>query len=285
MRHRRLLRRGLLVACAAVIAVALSGCDALLNTFTPNNPTAVAIVGQCWIAPYDDLNIRANWDNGYPIPCSQKHTLYTFAVPTLSSKLPKDWSEKGDKDVLRDSVSEAAQKACGKAFDKFLPKHKWYQELLNWYFYLPSRAEWKNGKRWVRCDLAVFAYNVPLTDRDIAALPENIEPLKKAVGSDPNRFRLCIEAKPAGSTAGPFNDPKAKIADCRKDPTWRLAAHGAVDVPAGADFPGTSEIQDAADAICLDKLPQRGIRRVAYGPTADVWAAGRREVQCWTTTQ
>ncbi|NEM91750.1 septum formation family protein [Galbitalea soli] len=273
-------RRGAATVLAAtLVAVILSGCT-VADVFRPNDPGADAFIGQCWFGPPDEITQWGTWTGDTAIGCGESHNLYTFAVDDLPKGIAKDWRRAGSSSTPSDVVSTAAQKLCAASFDRLLPTHSWKQELLTWYFFLPSASAWEQGKRWVRCDLGVYRLGTTLSTRTLRALPDPIRPMLDSVKTHPKAFELCLSG---ARNPSPLLDTSATLADCRRSPQWVLAARGALRASATDPYPGDATVAREVAALCRAATPGVGLERAGYGPTEMTWPLGRREVQCWVS--
>jgi hypothetical protein len=268
-----------LAACSLLPLPGQAKQPAPVSTPASSEPT----VGQCWDATYKNAGAWADWEGTSATRCSATHTLYTYGVVKLTGLLPTDWATSATNPALSDAISSKASAACDAPYQTFLPDLRWNQELVQSFFFVPTRAEWAKGARWVRCDVGQLDYGTPLASEEFAPLPAAISTLVTGVASDPDQYRFCVTT--SHSTAkGPLADSSAVVTDCRDNPQWQLTTHGDVAGNATAAYPSAKFLDQASTALCSAGL-NKGDVYVGYPPSKDEWATGDREIQCWVAVK
>lgn len=275
---------------AVAAAATLAGCGLLPSVSRPSQaPTSSAsakadagepAAGQCWNASIKDAGDWAAWDGHAATSCDKSHTLYTYGVGHISGLQPTDWAVSSSNPALRDDVAAAASKTCNAPYAKFLPTlTDISQSLLRVYFFVPSRAEWKSGARWVRCDLAQIDFGTSTAHERFAALPASIDTLVEGIASDPLAYALCVDTGHSTSK-GPFADSSDVITDCRNNPQWLYAQDGFFTQAADAPYPTKQQLSARVSTVCSANLMPDQVWS-AYYPTAATWKAGDRAIECW----
>ncbi|HEX3678266.1 MAG TPA: septum formation family protein [Galbitalea sp.] len=272
-----------LLALAGVVAVAISlaGCSLLPGIPAAKATPAAAkpVSGQCWNATTTQAADWTDWQGTSAVVCTSSHTLYTYQVGKISGETSSSWAASGDGSQLSPEVQTKADDAC--SISTLLPHLKWNQQLIEQYFFVPTKAEWKAGQRWVRCDVGVLATGTTLNNESFTALPNKISTLVKSVDSDPLRYEFCVNSSEAVTDIGPLDNPDATLGDCSKDPQWKLATRGNLPEAAGAPFPDDATANTESTKICAPAATGDGQIWLAYLPTKTGWASGDREVDCW----
>jgi hypothetical protein len=274
-------RRSLVpVVGAVVLTFVLAGCSLLpgAGTTTPvgaSTPTA----GQCWNASVTQASAWTDWKGGAATACATSHTLYTYQVGKITGVSSSSWAAAGDPTSLSEAVEAKADVAC--TISTLLPHEKWNQQLIQGYFFVPTEAAWKAGARWVRCDVGVLATGTTIENENFRALPSRISTFVASVSSDPAAYEFCVNSPQSATAEGPLDDPDSIIADCTKNPQWKLAAHGNLTGASGAPFPSDAVANAQSTKICSPAASGDGQVWIAYLPTKAAWASGVREVDCW----
>jgi hypothetical protein len=268
--------------------LALAGCSVVAPTKSAATPTAKPAstqpeAGQCWNATLANAGAWSEWQGAAATACSNSHTLYTFGVDKLTGLASTTWTTSSTNSTLNPAISTKAGTACAASYTKFLPAAKWNQQLINNFFFVPTRAQWQSGARWVRCDLGVIGYGTTVAKEKLSALPSSISTLVSAVSSDPARYGYCINTTQSTST-GPLSDAEGVVTDCRDDPQWTLATHGTLPGSASAAYPSSSTLKTEVNAVC-EKGLAKGDTFSAYYPSASDWKSGTREVECWVAAE
>lgn len=272
-------RRSVLVLLGAVALATLVASCSVVSPAPETSAAAKPAAGECWNGVLDHAEAWADWQGAAAVSCTAKHTLYTYAVGTISGETASTWGSAANPSALSAAIETKAARACDIA--TLLPHLLWNQQLIDDFFFVPTEAQWKSGARWVRCDVGELAFGTTLTAESLRALPAKISTLAASVASDPKRYELCVNSTVSTSAAGPLDDPHATIADCTKHPQWTLAAHGTLPEAAGAAFPDDATANAQSTTICAPAAAGDGEVWIAYLPTTGGWAADDREVTCW----
>ena len=272
--------RARLVGAAASIGIlaALSGCSAI-DSFLPHTLSASArpVAGDCWTSSVQTAGRAAAWTAGGAVPCSAKHQLATYAVVAVKSSA-KTWRTSDGN--LDDTIATAAMRGCDKKFWNMFPEAPDNGRLLRYFFVAPEQ-QWKKGARWVRCDVGVFRTGSLAEDPDFASLPSSIATLQKQLESTPDLFANCVTTTDPSGNTGPYDDPKAVIADCTRDYQWRFESAFTIPGEPGDPYPSDDTFNQVDQSECGDAADQDGSDWAAYVPTESRWAAGERGGSCW----
>ena len=275
-------------------------------------PSSSALVfGRCWNATYADVSTWTTWRGGDHVPCTEAHTTYTYAAEDLPDALVAD-IEAVNSDraslALQDDINEAAAQTCGTEFSQLLPTLTERQILVTWFSFLPTEAEWEEGARWVRCDIAVYAltatkthvatmeepqasaeHPVPASKAsapELLLLPASVHDLADSVAQRPSEYEYCLDDEGSGVADGPRDSTTAVTANCRNDPLWTYLGWESLPTPRGSPYPGGDAVFAAAQSACDDASLLRGEGSHwgwIYYPTEEGWNQGSRTVQCWST--
>ncbi|HEX4058546.1 MAG TPA: septum formation family protein [Galbitalea sp.] len=281
------------MAAALAVAFALAGCSIIPNPFHPNTsgsgdssaPAAsggsgAPKVGECWNATNSEADNWSDWEGQSATPCSTSHVLYTYAIGKIEGVSAKTWAKSGSPDQTSTAVADRADDAC--STEELLPKLKWTQQLIQGFFFLPSKADWRAGARWVRCDVGVLSYGTTIDNEALATLPAKISTLVAAVSSDPKRYNFCVTSPSPVNESGPLDSSSGRIADCRTDPQWVLEGHGNFPEPAGAAFPTDATANKESGDVCLKYVTDSNETWIAYIPSKSDWTkTNDREIDCW----
>lgn len=277
-------RKRLISSLAAAVAVvfALAGCSlipaALGIASNPASTTPKA--GQCWNTSDANADNWADWEGSGAVDCGGAHDLYTYQVGKVVGVSAKSWAASGDPTQVSNSIESKVDDACDSS--TLLPNLKWNQQLVSFFFFVPSESAWASGARWVRCDVGVLAYGTTLSDEALAKLPAKISTVVSSVSSDPEEYDFCMNSAVPVSESGPLDNPNAKIADCRADPQWALTGKGNLPEIPGAAYPSNATANSESSAICTRFVKTSSEIWIAYLPTKSDWkATNDREVDCW----
>jgi hypothetical protein len=278
MTHRRFTVAAL---GTAVLALVLSGCSLLPQSSSGGGPAPT--VGQCWNATLGQANAWADWHGSEAASCSSTHVLYTYGIGKVTGVSASDWTAKGSKTALDDTIAAKADESCDASYAKLLPTLAWSQQLVQAYFFVPTQAEWKAGARWVRCDVGVLATGTSVDKQKLSELPTRISTFTELVTDDPERFDYCVNSPESVKELGPLDSSKSVVADCTQNPQWELTSDADFAETAGAAFPSKSEIKAATAEACSDDVQGNGSGDVwtAYVPSTAQWKTGDREIDCW----
>ena len=267
------------VFALALAAIALTGCTTpRAATDEHVSPSSDPAVGACWAASVATIQGDSTWGSGSSIPCTERHDLYTYAVPTLDGEFAGDMYDSDD--YLKQDIVDASWSACAAEQAKQFPSLADHELRVAFSYFLPSESAWKAGDRWVRCDLSLLTIGTLFSKPHYDALPANASTFLTGLVQATAHYQLCITTTEAVTDdSDPLNAKSARYADCGANPQWQV---GAVKTyPQGADvpFPGT----DVMDKFVNDRCGQEegGIVIVYYEPDADSWANGDRIVDCW----
>jgi hypothetical protein len=265
------------VALCAIVLCALTACSGsaspLVNADDADTPPSV---GECWNVYYDDAAADATWLGDSAIPCGEPHEAYTYAVVTVKSDAAS-WVDPKDTATANVSIESAASSACEKRAGRLLPTLTNSQRRLRHFFYLPSLSEWKQGARWVRCDVGIAKVGSLVATPALTELPRYSD-LVRQVADDPTTFLNCVvTSDPTGST-GPLDDPDSRIADCAAHPQWSLDAVATVP---GDAYPGDAVVSAFVHTTCQALANTAGLPWWAYFPDETRWNEGSKQVTCW----
>jgi len=267
----------------------LSGCSLLIpavhpkpapSSSTAHSTTGEPSAGQCWNGTIGNAGDWADWQGGAATACSKPHTLYTYAIGHVSGLQPTDWAVSSSNPALSDKVAAAASATCDEPYAKIFPSSEQPETLLRTYFFVPTRAQWKGGARWVRCDVALVDFGTRVSEERFADLPTAIGTLVADMTSDPAAYGLCVDTGHSVKT-GPFADKTDVITDCRDNPEWVFLANGTFSQAAGAAYPAKSAITARLNQVCGSQLNRNDEIWSGYYPTAATWKTGDRAIQCW----
>jgi hypothetical protein len=284
-------RKVVLGVLVVATAAALAGCSLLLPTSRPSQAASSAAatkadagepaVGQCWNANIKDAGAWADWNGHAATSCAKSHTLYTYGVGHVSGLQPTDWAVSSSNPALRDDVAAAASATCTAPQTKFLPTMgDPAGSLLRTYFFVPSRAQWDKGARWVRCDIAQIDFGTSTASERFTPLPLSIVTLVEGIATDPAAYALCVNTGHSTAT-GPFADKTDVITDCRDNPEWIYATTGDFTQASTSPYPTKAVISARVRAVCESVLT--GANQVWSGsyPSAATWKTGDRTIECW----
>jgi hypothetical protein len=282
-----------IVAIVAAAGALLTGCSLVsggtfvetrepLHTSVGASPVDAGkpTAGLCWRATYDGAIRYADWDpvdNCGPVSCSKTHQLYTFAVLPLA--LQHSGQEFNSSDTLITSIRSDAEATCQNYLDERVGQVDNQDGRFELKTFVPLRAEWKAGARWVRCDLNVFKIGSRLSDPTLENLP-SFATLKGELTSDPAQFDLCSTV-PGGSIADGPRASNAVFASCKGNPQWQMVRYAHLPgVAAGAAYPTPGEWAASFQALCAPMVDARHVAVPIY-PTKTEWAGQTYAFECW----
>jgi hypothetical protein len=246
----------LLVRCLTVLlCVAVTGC--LPTIETDEAADGRPRVGQCYDTP--DSVLPDAHDPTPPVPCSEPHTLETYAVL------------EADGPLTRPTLAELDQR-CVERIHDFLGGGDFLDSAVSVYYFTPTRAQQSEGARWVRCDAGV------VTDTAVSGARRVTGSLRGAFEHGvPTAYRRCL-ATPPNPTA---NQP---LVPCGLP---HVAEQMPADVDLGArgdPYPGRQRLVTRAQPRCASTVaqlvPDAG-RSLVVVPTAQMWRSGIMTGQCW----
>ena len=209
------------------------------STAAPN-PTeegpVVPAVGDCWVAFLVPSPFYESAEEAERVSCDEEHMLETIAVGDLTDAAspPDEYSDEA-REIYR-GCEQTAQEFLG------APWRSTYTWLV---LAVPSRAAWRDGARWYRCDLTVNrAYYQTRPARTTGSLRGNAEPI------------TCLTWLATDASLMDI-DP----IDCNEAHEGELA--GVYPVPSGADFSDTDALTRLFDDMCTDVVEEfLGVSRI-----------------------
>jgi hypothetical protein len=251
----------LLAAALGLSACSQTGSDASAGA-SPKPPRA----GSCrMLAPSDILRPT----NAAPtVACSAPHTAQTFLVSTFRG----DAARPKPDDV---ALGAQAFKACQKGFIRFLGADESLamRSTLTWAWFRPSDAAWKQGARWLRCDVVGGGEQ----SKSFVRLPASAKGL--LLGKPDDRWMVCVD--------GPTVAGSVKI-PCAQEHTWRAVTTISLGRP-GDPYPGDRVVQSRTRDYCSQSVGAW----LSYPADYDFgytyfhrgeWRAGNRRSICWAKT-
>jgi hypothetical protein len=254
--------------CAAVLAVALTGCK-------PDVPAGVdpaqldsveaPELGACRLLTAADIALPSNASR--IVACSGKHTAMTYDVGSLPDSL-------ADADYDADELGTFAFKTCSAKFVELLGADESLamRTVLTWAWFRPSEEAWSNGARWYRCDVVGGGDRT----KRLLALPADVKGLMQRPVDD---WLVCA----LGATvAGAEKVPCSEAHDWRAVSTIKL---GEPDEP----YPGDRVAESTTRNYCSESVGAWLGYPVDYdyGYTwfrEREWNAGNRRSVCWAKT-
>lgn len=254
-------RTRILSTFAAIVAVAVA-CTGLALITAPANasPERVAKVtrpkvGQCRTTTYSQGFAVA--DPRKPVPCSQPHTMKTFAVVTIPKRISL-------KNVNGRKLNAFIVNACFSQFRKALggSYSARAQSAYSVWSFLPTKAQRKKGARWVRCDLSLSG----ATSTGVGFLPSLPNLSFPMVGSRPitDATRRCL-----ATADHDYWTICAKPHVARADQTFVFANPT-------AQYPTQAAINAQAATQCPGKR--------ALGQGSWEWTHGDHVITCYSST-
>lgn len=279
------------MAAVVALAVLLSGCSGTHSstggqTASPSaaSPSAVSAsdapsetdagrpeVGDCWFEKnYTKVAKWRFWEGGVARDCTTKHNSITYQVrdlPPVFDTLP--WP-RGDTDDLPSRYTQAILKTCDfKGLSRYSGADL---SRITGAWYLPSKQQWSQGERWIRCDLLVRrigSHYSPL-------VPEVLPATLAEVGARPEEdYTLCMLGTPPLS-------PDSIVVKCGNTTSdWRLFA--SYHYPSGptVPFPGSATIAKKAESLCKYSNPDVVVS--VYTPSEKYWSSFRA-IYCFAAT-
>ncbi len=240
----------LLGACLAV-----SGCLPVVGMSSQS--TSEPQVGQCYATP-DDVLADAH-DPTPPVDCSQPHSLETYAVLRPTHALDRQTMARMDQQ-------------CVQRIKTFLGGGDFAQTAVSVYYFTPTRAQQRDGARWVRCDAGV------VTDTAVSGARLVTGSLRNAFARGvPEAYRRCVNTAP---------DPGAPLplVPCTSPHVAEQMPSGVDLGSAGSKYPGTQTLTRRANAQCAQivssQLPDAA-RSLVVVPTQAMWRGGLTTAECW----
>ena len=278
--HRR--AAAALAVASVLVGALLSGCAAepappASPTVTPRTGLDRPVAGDCWAVPEpEETRAWSWWQGDAPVDCDTGHAAITVAVTDLDETVERPAPADG-RDELPEATNDLLAATCDAALGRTSPADALGTRVES-LWYLPSWEQWQGGERWVRCDVGVTAFG-PVNGTGLEALPATAA---EVVGAARDAYRICTDG-PLPAEGEDFRDVyvKSALVPCDADADWEFAF--AFDLWQD-EFPGQDRARQVAADYCEAHLMRsRGARDgyVAYFPSAETWAEGRRTVQCW----
>ncbi len=268
-------RRSIAVTFVIVAASLLSGCTAF-SSFArdPGDTASQPALGDCWRGTYSAALDDYTWTGKGRVACALSHQLYSYAVVKVTSSAPT-WTSSST--GIDDTVYRDVAKACDDRFSALIRVLPPDSRLVKLWFIAPE-SQWKKGARWARCDLGVLKAGSSFAHPALATLPSQIGVLFHQVQSNPNLFADCVMTSDPSGNLGPYDDPKATIADCTKDYQWRL--QNFFDMGLSDVYPSDDAISAIGQLRCGDEASSDQ-DWITYVPTEDQWSSGDHSGECW----
>lgn len=269
-------RRGILLALALIATSALAGCAPLASIFPRvGSGTSKPAVGDCWRSTYSAVTNDTSWTGGGPVGCAVSHQLFTYAIATVSSTAPT-WGDGSG--AIDDTINHDAVHACHVKFTSLIHLLPPDARLVE-YFFIAPEASWNRGARWVRCDLGVYQAGSSFDHPTLATLPAQISVLVRQAKSTPDLFADCVVTSDPSGNTGPYDDPKATIADCTKNSyQWRM--QNFFDLGLSDVYPSDDQISAVGELRCGKQAPSDN-DWITYVPTEEQWSSGDHIGECW----
>ena len=245
-----------------------SGPPATVTSSHPAKPPPAApAVAECRVLTYRDISVFFNATN--PVPCTQAHTSYTFAIEQLPSQVAFNGVQ-----IQNDSVQAAAANKCRNAFTKFIGGDAEAQALarLSVTYFLPRQAGFDLGARWVRCDVVALKGAKSLAD-----LPSKIQGFLDSPAAL-TTYGVCSKADPGSSPLVMCSEPHAY----RALAAFRLGGKS-------APYPGQTVTANVGTQRCKPLVAKKlgvsgGFTYSWTYPSPTDWSQGQRFGYCWNQT-
>ncbi|RZU48939.1 putative regulator of septum formation [Krasilnikovia cinnamomea] len=266
------MRRWFAVAAVAVV-LAAAGCTAgsgtdrdltgswsMIGPAVPFRPAS----GVC----HEHLPADGSLETYRPVPCAELHLTETFAIRTAPDAPvpPTPGSAQG----------REAYEQCARRADAFLGG-PWREARIGVRVFWPSRAGWRGGARWYRCD-------VTETDADGLADRSRSGSLAGALrGASPLRLG-CFEPRVSGETvramaAVPCTKPhRAEFVGLWTAPEVSYAALNADRTDSAR---GCRSAIARYTGVPDDNEVQYRTGWISYQPSRAEWQYGERRVRCF----
>ena len=250
-----------------VCLVALTLCTGCLGSDNPSAAsTGTPDLGVCRTLTPDDVARPSN--DSEPVDCSQEHTAQTYAVGSLPSAL-----DHASYDA--DQVATFAYRFCNARFLAFTGADESLamRTILSWAWFRPSEDAWKQGARWIRCDVVGGGDQT----KTYVALPPDAKGL--LLGRVADRWMVCAEG---ATVAG-----AVKVA-CDQKHDWR-AVTTIVLGQSKDPYPGDAAVQQRTKDFCSKSVGAWLNYPVDYDFgyswfQSPEWDAGNRRSVCWART-
>lgn len=260
-----------LLRVAAVLAplVVLAACTGSTATSEEDAPDQIQVptLGACRVLTPQD--IARPFNASKVVDCSSEHTAQTFAVGTFPASLADHV------DVESPKLGAYIYHVCTNRFQGFLggDESTVMRSTLTWAWFRPTRAAWKNGARWYRCDVIGGSE----TSQELRPLPKTAKGL--LLGRPPDLWMSCAD--------GPTVATSRKL-PCSQPHTWRAVTTIQVGRP-NDPYPGDRLVEVRTREYCSDSVGAWMNYPVdyEYGYTyfhAAEWKVGNRRSICWART-
>lgn len=273
------------LATTLALAVMLGGCFLLPEGQAEPSPTASAEaepgdpeVGDCWTTMDYNWAMWDTWRGDPAIDCEEDHQSYTYAVLDSLGDLDEIYGPSG---WVLDDAFQLAFDGCYEALDEFMGTPIGDASRLGAKYFLPTKAEWKHGARWLRCDVLVTKIGSSVFEQVYADLPDDASDLVDAIDDAADYFDVCVDTAEGFTGYGPYFSESAVYSSCSRDPMWRLDGFETIPDDYNTEYPGDDAMaQFAADGCLADMDPSQW--GYAHFPDADTWFSGDRSVTCWS---
>ncbi|MEZ5097485.1 MAG: septum formation family protein [Nocardioides sp.] len=203
------------------------------------------------------------------VDCSQAHTAQTILVADFPAEL-------ADAAYDDPGLGAHAYTACSAEFRSRLgaDDSTALRTVLNWAWFRPSEAAWKEGARWFRCDV------VGGTDqsREFVDLPPTLDNVLQ--GRPDDRWLVCARGQ---TVSGAVKVP------CSQRHTWRAVTTIKLGEP-GDPYPGDRVVEVRTRDFCSTSVgvwlnyPVDYDFAYTWFHEAE-WKAGNRRSVCWARTK
>ena len=282
MRHRV----PIALATTILLATMLGGCFLLPPGESTPRPTASAEedaapaeprVGDCWTTEDYNWGLWDSWRGDPAVDCEEDHESYTYSVLDLLDGFDEIYLSNG---FVIEEPAQLAYDSCYEAIGEFMGAPiDGYSRMVAQYF-LPSKSEWKDGARWVRCDALVYQIGSSVWEQVFAELPDDETELIEALDDDADYFDMCLDTDEGFTGYGPYFSETAVYSYCSGDPMWRLDGYDTIPGEYNTEYPGDDVMAQYAADGCLAEMDPRDWG-YAHFPDADTWMTGDRSITCW----
>ena len=266
--------------CAALVAT-LGGCFLLPTADEQPKPTATPDaapqVGDCWEGEYTSYQTWTYWHGDEPIDCEERHQSYTFAI---SDAFEDGYDAYPFGGFQLDETGLIAYDACRALLTDFLGAEISGWARLETSFFAPSAAEWREGARWLRCDLMLLKIGSSIFEGELQRLPDDASELVDDLDENDDAFDFCVETPDGWYELGPYYSADAYYADCTVDPMWRLLDFAYMPGDYQTPYPGDAAVQQFVADTCFSGGPTVAPFAADY-PDEQLWKDGWSNVSCW----
>ena len=228
------------LSVAGLLAAPAQALTAEADATARDTTYAAPAVGSCHAYTFRQATKRS--ETSAPVDCAASHTGLTLAVTTVRSL-------KSDRAVAR--AAQKCDRTVRGTVGSLLPS-----TAFSTRFFLPSKAEAKQGARWLRCDIVLLGGRATL-----APLPVDY------LASPPtDATALCAVTQKKVTTA--------TVCSSRHD--YRYTAHYKAR---GKRYPGDTKLLRSVIVTCAKKVSTPK-KFWAFYPDQSEWNAGYRQVSC-----